>query len=289
MISRILLIFIALLFCSNSFAGEKGTQTFPNTYNLQTGIGSFNSDTTGKLKIVPTIGGTTGVFIAVGQSLISNISANGATPYTPTNTTTCFNFNPYDGFIYRLSDPVVGPAGSPYIAEWGVSWLGRLCDNLRATTAKYDQVLIIPVAAGSASVASFDTGGANKNRIDAAISWALAKGYTVNAVLWFQGTTDCDNGTSQAAYTASLRSIISNAVARGFNRPWMIARSSIRNGVTCSTIRNAQAAVAADAGNLLGPDADAVNPADYDGVHYFNAGNIWIAGQWNTSIRALLP
>jgi hypothetical protein len=150
---------------------------------------------------------------------------------------------------------------------------------------------VIPIAIGGSSVIDWDIGGAYHDRIRAASALLTSMGLTPTAWLWQQGTTDSINGMAQATYQTTLRSVISfqrNQPGRSADK-WMIALDTINGGsnTTSAALRAAQAAVAGDANNFLGPDCDTQTfPTNSDGTHFNDIGNDAIAGLWATKIRA---
>jgi hypothetical protein len=266
-----------------------GRGELPNTYRLSDvdKIGD-NYDTSAKKRLYPTIGATTGIFVTLGQSRITNNSANG-TPYTVSNTVASINLNPYDGFYYTANDPVLGCSASPGFLRNG--WHGRLCDKL-ITNGKYAQVVVIPIGIAGSSVTEWSE-GVYRDRIRAVCAMLTAMSLTPNAWLWQQGTTDAIAGMDQTTYQTALRSIIAyqrSLTGRSFDK-WMIALDTINSAAntTSSALRSAQSAVAADSNNFLGPDCDTLTyPTNSDGTHFNAVGNDAVAALWTTKIAALL-
>jgi hypothetical protein len=118
-----------------------------------------------------------------------------------------------------------------------------------------------------------------------------AMGITPTAWLWQQGTTDSINGMNQTTYQTTLRSVISyerSLSGRSADR-WMIAQDTINGAANnvSTAIRAAQAAVAGDSNNFLGPDCDTLTfPTNSDGTHFNDTGNAAVTGLWSTKIRA---
>lgn len=270
-----------------------GTPESLNPYGLSTsdhisGLNDDFYDYVGKRRIYPTINGTTGVFVTIGQSRIANNSASGSVQYVCTNLGKCINLNPYDGQFYTADDPVLGASASTGFMRAG--WHGRLCDKL-INAAKYTQVVMIPIAMGGSSVTDWDSGGIYHDRIRAASALLTAMSITPTAWLWQQGTTDSINGMGQTTYQTALRSIISyqRGLSGRSTDKWMIALDTIHDAdVTSSALRAAQTAVAGDSNNSLGPDCDTLTLAGAfsDGTHFTNTGNDSVAGLWSTKIQA---
>lgn len=285
---------IFLCLCAPVLAHEAGNLPFANTYGLYDtpSLGTpGNWDTTGKFSIPSSvINGTTGVFVTIGQSRISNQSSSPATQYVPTNSVKCLNLNPYDGQIYKLIDPVLGASVVASNSLFSIGWHGQLCDKL-INAGKYTQVLLLPIAQSGSSVTDWISSGFANIRLTVAASWLTSLGLTLNGWLWQQGTTDCISGMSQNTYQTNLRSVISyeRALSGRSSDKWMIAQDSVKDGAgtTCSAIRAGQASVAGDSNNILGPDIDSLPTTDYDaGPHFNNTGNDAAAGLWSTKIQA---
>lgn len=248
-----------------------------------------NFDTTGKRIAYPVLDGSTGIFVTMGQSRISNNSSTPASPYTPTNGAKCLNLNPYDGQFYVAADPVLGCSAS--VGYFNAGWQARLCDKL-INAGKYTSVVIIPIAIAGSSVLEWNPGtpGPYADRIRAASAMLTDLGINPTAWLCQIGTTDAINGMTQSVYQTQMRSIITyqRSLAGRSADKWMIARDTIASGVTSSAIRAAQAAVAADTGNYAGPDCDTVPSGNMDTLHYNDTGNDFVAGLWDAAIRASL-
>lgn len=293
MFRRIAAALLAFLIVLPLAAREAGKPDYLNLFGLidtpSLGTGG-NWDAATKQEIYPAIGAGTGIFVTLGQSRISDISASGSTRYTPTNGSNCINLNPYDGHFYKLTNPALGASWNPALPQQQIDWMGRLCDKL-ITAGKYTQVVFIPIAQSGSSVVDWMTGGFANIRLTVAASWLTAKGITPTAWLWQQGTTDCINAMTQATYQTDLRAVI--AYERGLTGrsadKWMIAEDSVKDGTgaVCTAIEAAQAAVAADANNFVGPNADGLPTSDYDsGPHFNDTGNDAIAGLWSAKVQA---
>lgn len=263
-----------------------GRPLLPNLFNLSdTDHADDYFDITAKTRVLPTINGTTGIFVTIGQSKIANNSSAPAVQYIVTHGANCINLNPYDGQYYIANDPVLGCSASTGFLQSG--WQGRLCDKL-ITAGKYTQVILVPLAIAGSSVTDWDTGGAYHDRIRAVSALLTAKGIAPTSWLWQQGTTDNQSGMTQATYQTTLRSVIAYARSlpgRSADK-WTIAQDTILNNVTSTGIRAAQAAVATDTGNKLGPDMDTLTMPTYtDGTHFNTTGNDAAAGLWSTNIQ----
>lgn len=274
-----------------AIAHDAGWPGLVNVYGLDdTSTNASNAtypvfDPLGHSQIFPSSVTSIPWFVTIGQSRIANNSSSPASPYVVTNGANCINLSPYSGFYYIANDPVIGATATP--GNFQAGWHGRLCDKL-ITASKYTQVGFIPIAMGGSAVADWISGGQYNPRITVAAEWLTALGITPKAWMWQQGTSDCVAGTSGATYQTDLQNVISfeRALSGRSSDHWIIAEDTIHSGTTCSAIETAQATVGGQSGNYVGPNADAVPMADYDGTHYNNTGNDWIAGQWSTAIQS---
>lgn len=276
-----------------------GNPTPPNKYGMSDPLlpdFPCMRDTSAKKRLLNIDITTIPVFVTLGQSRISNISATGATVYTPTHTTNVININPYDGFLYQLTSPILGTTYVPTVPAENIDWHGRLGDDL-ITDGWHSatKIAFLPLAIGGAAIDNWDPNGVDPvyaSRIAAAC--ALLNDLAIDPIAWLMqiGTTDSIAGTSQSAFAASMRSVIAyqrSFVGRSSDK-WFIAKDTI-NGTSNNVSTAIQAAVddvVADAGNYAGPDFDAAftYPTYSDGSHFTDAGNSAAAAAWENSIVA---
>lgn len=225
------------------------------------------------------------VLLIAGQS---NVSNNFPTPYTPTNSTKVDNLNCYDGGIYSAVDPLLGTARDGPSLGRG-NFAGRLADWL-INANKFDRVILVPIPVSGSYVADWVSGVASR-RFAIAISRMAAKGLTPTAVLWGQGENDNFGGTTQAAYTTGLNSVITNARTAGIPAavPWFIALQTWNSGTTSAAVRAAQTAVVNHSSAIwAGPDADTlgVSLRQADNTHLTDAGAAQYATLWLNALSA---
>lgn len=265
--------------------------SLPDPYYLNENALTFKGplpsrDVSGKTLTTQTI--NTGVqnciLIGAGQS-----NSPGAivapSAFTPVNTTALDFLNPYDGAIYRATDPVIGAAPST-TASIGVPLL-RVSDAL-VTAGKCARVIMMAIAIGGTSIDEWATGFLS-NRIGVAIKRLAARGITPQAnvtfvILWGQGETDNALATTSVAYQASFATMKANAAAAGFSGRWLVARQTFINGASSATIQGAQAAVPNGTDTFAGANGDALvgNVCNgtsacrivADGNHLSDAGSI---------------
>jgi len=234
------------------------------------------------------------IIVGAGQSNMANSPQ--ASTYTPTNPTALDQFNIMDGGIYAAADPLLGTS----LNSGGGNPLLRLGDNL-VTAGLFDRVILASIAVDGTAVAEWDT-GTYSTRLPVLFRRLSAKGLVAGTnvtviVLWGQGETDTTNGTSQAAYTASLNNVIAATRTAGFNGTWFVASQSYNTGSTSSNVTNAQAAVVNHgAGVWAGPNADAIIGTTCggltcrpDNLHFGNNGMpvyVGSASGWQFALHA---
>lgn len=230
------------------------------------------------------------VIVAAGQSNITNAAPSA---YTPTNGSKIDNFNIYDGGSYAAADPQLGctntSIGHPIF---------RLADNL-ITANLFDRVVIVPIGVGGTSVAEWES-GTESTRIGVAFARLSSRGLVAGTnvtviVVWGQGETDTQIGTSQGAYTASMNNVISQSRTAGFTGLWFVAKQTFLQGVVSAPIQAAQVAVVNHGANVWGgPDADAminntcsgVACRQGDNIHFSDAGSASYAAGFQAALHA---
>jgi hypothetical protein len=236
------------------------------------------------------------IIIAAGQSNIVNVAPSN---YTPTNSTVLDNFDITSGAIYAAVDPLMG-------CNWVLSStvngnpMLRLADNL-ITAGKFDRIIIVPVALGGTSVAQWFTdypSGRIESALNRIASHGIVAGTNVTIiVIWAQGETDNQNGTTQSTYTTTLNSGIAASRAAGFTGTWFVAEQTWLSGTTSAAVQAAQAAVVNHGSNVwAGPNADALNGSvcgsgsatacrQGDNTHFSDAGSFSDAAAWQAALH----
>ena len=264
-------------------------------------LGQFMTNASGRIQVSPEIiqGKRTAVFIAAGQSLICN---HGITRYIPHNIKV-ENGNIYDGYLYRMVDPVLGPTGTDG------SFLGRLGDKL-IDGGLVDRVIIWPIGVTATSSGDWAANGSDffsvnlpgrlcrgwvHERLRLVVNRIQALGLMpyVCGVLWQQGQADAYFGTDPSLYGPNIRDMIHKTRSYGLRNsvPWFIAQDTMILGTIYPAYRAAQAAVVNLAQNILaGPNIDYI-PATieyrYDGgTHLSDAGNDLCATLWLQAIKS---
>lgn len=235
------------------------------------------------------------IFIQAGQS---NWEPIAATAYTPVHGSSIRQMNIYDGALYTIAEPTLGCSYAG--AQIGNPSL-RVVDSLISANL-FDQAVIVCASVGGTAVADWSSGFL-QGRLVVALNRITARGIVPGSnvtiiIAWGQGESDNQNGTSQAAYTASLNALIAQTRAAGFNGTWFVADETVLSNVASTTIRAAQAAVVSHgSGVWAGPNADALvgnicgaggNLAcrQADGTHWTDAGSYSVAAAWVTALEA---
>jgi hypothetical protein len=217
-----------------------------------------------------------GVLITAGQSNIA--SHVGTAPYSPSSPEV-YNFNPHDARIYDLIDPVLGATSTLGLGSIN----GRIGDKL-ISRGVFSKVIICPMAVGGTPVAGWGAG----NRIASVVRRLQAAQLPVSGVLWHQGESDTQAGTSQGSYQADLTTVLLGSINLGIAGPFFIAQNSYYEGATSSAVRAAQAAVCDGVTAILGPDTDVIDDTGRleDDIHYNDAGAEDAAELWADVLEA---
>lgn len=217
------------------------------------------------------------VLFALGQSNLANEGDAGAL-FEPGSAV--YNFNFFDGRIYRARDPLLG-------AYWNRSnLLTRLGDRLVRSGA-YDRVLLVPVAAGGTACADWVPGGKVFPRAAVALTRLRARGIVVTHALWQQGEAEsAEKAPDGATWMRHFRTMVAALRRAGMAAPLYVAQSTRCHHPPNATIRAAQEGVIEPAARILaGPDTDTIGPEHrWDGCHFSGEGLDRAAGLWFESI-----
>lgn len=231
-------------------------------------------------------GQTTGVFVVVGQSLLANHAASGATNFDP-GAALVQQINPTDGLCYRIKDPILGCSGT------SPSMVARIADRL-VVDGVYQRTIMIPVAWGGSAISFWGSTGNLNHRLRVAILRARQNGYPITGFLWEQGQSD--SGTTKAAWKASFNTLVDTALGMGVSSPWFIAKCTFDSGAVNTTIQDAQTELWGTTYrgvNLYaGPDIDSLTGASNRGLsgndaHLTDVGNAAAAVLWSNAINAV--
>lgn len=268
------------------------TVTDPFGFSSPGSLVPFTS-TTGRTSTSAALDGGERTFIAIidGQSLAANHSQ---AAYTVTNSTKvqCVNWAS-DRLIYRHVEPMMGGSfyaaghegfGDPYISIWGK------VGDLLIDGDIFDRVIWCNVAAGGITAANLAPGGSLGRRIPAAfhvLSSLGFRGNRVDAILSMLGESDAAGGTTKANFQLRRRATIRASRSYGFTGPWFIAEETYVEGVTSSTIQDAQTEMVGADGVVAGPSFDDLGSSyRWDDIHQDQDGHDEFATRWFNTLAA---
>ncbi len=230
-------------------------------------------------EIIP--GETTFTAVVAGQSNCGNYG--NFTSVSLTNGAKIDNLNFFDGGLYSPAYPAIG-CEAP-----GGNWVWQFADKL-ITGGVCQRVILAPVAVGGTFINAWANDENLFGRITIALRRLAAVGRPADAILWQQGETDGEAGTSQATWQARFGTMKGRVVAAGFDPAWFVARSTLINGVTYSAIRAAQAAVVDGVKVFAGPDTDTLTGGTnrHDNTHFTATGADAAATLWKNAVDAVI-
>lgn len=207
------------------------------------------------------------IMICAGQSLQQSIITD---TYSIVNPTKIDNFCWYDGSNYAATVPLLGTAWNGSIGS-SFNYKFRTADGI-ISNGKFDRVIIINCHMSGTTVLLWEDEGAVTNAavgywqcIAAAALKLKARGITPSTpgvkflIMWNQGESDTQQGTSQASYTASLNRLKQKIEAYIPGAKWTIATESWYIGATSSAVQAAQAAAVDNIQYFSGPNMDSIN------------------------------
>jgi len=233
----------------------------------------------GKVEIsCPAQDDKTAVLLVFGQS---NSANHGGQRYRGIDSRVV-NFT--DGKCYLAESPLLGAEGT-----YGESW--TLLANKLVTAEIFDRVILVPAGVGGTPIRRWAAGG-DLNRMLMSVIDAAKRHYKITHVLWHQGESDFQLGTSEASYKAGLGSLISTVRALGVSAPFYVSKASFEEGFETWTPVNpvtaAQESLVDGKTVLAGPDTDTEIPAAdrYDGIHFSASGQEKFAAAWVRILQA---
>lgn len=245
----------------------------PNDPTIKVGWRSYDGRT--QVNPLTGIGGTKRAnIVAFGQSNGGGNYGIVSPGYALLNPSAVFNLNPYNGAIYAgATAPTLGAGGD------GEGWLNRYADKLIAT-GLFDRVVLCGASISSTFVADWATGGYMNGRIRSVANRLTALGMSASGVIFMHGESDNVGGTSQAAYAASLATVISTIQAQAAfsGVPIFISQTSYYTGTTSAAVRAAQIAATNGATifNLGDSDTIGAGGRTLDNIHLDASGqNSW--------------
>lgn len=267
---KLLALLLAILSPTLTLAQSTGMRSAPDPFYLNENDPIFRGplpsrDVNAKVLTAQTINTSVQncILIGAGQSN-SPGTIVAPTAFVPVNTNALDFLNPYDGAIYRATDPIIG-SGASTPTSIAVPLL-RVSDAL-VTAGKCSRVIILAIGIGGTAIADWAV-GTFKDRIPVTMRRILALYTTTGAnvacgvtnitcvILWGQGETDNALGTSSVSYQASYVTLKANAAAAGFVGRWLIATQTYFALVTSAPIQAAQAAIRNGSDVLAGANGD---------------------------------
>jgi hypothetical protein len=211
------------------------------------------------------------VLLVLGQSNAAN-TVRGFL-YEPKRRT--LNFNALDGRCYVAQEPLLG------MYERGQEWRGDGSIWTMVADRLPGQVVVAPIALVGSSVADWSEGYAHE-RLALALSGLSKVGLSPTWVVWHQGETDAQEGTSGEEYVRHFERVVATIRGAGFDAPIYVAQATICGSFPSEEIRAAQAALAGLPGVRPGPDTDALSHVGlrYDGCHFSAEGAKRHADLW---------
>lgn len=237
------------------------------------------------------LGGSPKIVVVLGQSLFSNIVND---TYTVSNPTKVLNFNVLDG---RSTIPNAGPCYQAQTTLLGSTGNGPTLGNPLARMGDdliglgVSGVILVPALVGGSSVSQWSVPSTPPylyNNIAVVARMLAANSLSPTEIVWEQGETDCQNGTSQAAYAASLANVFAGVRSVWPSTPIILnSAETWISGVTCSPIAAAQAA-AIGGSVFAGANTDSLGAGDrqMDNTHFNATGSAAGASLLATAINA---
>lgn len=185
----------------------------------------------------------------------------------------------FDGRFYAAADPLLGASG-----YFGSVW--PLLGDQLIDAGLHDRIVLMAAGVGGSSVKEWQPGGRLHAMLRQRLDEARRSGLVVTHFLWHQG--EADHAADPAEYAAALNRVIE--VAKGYfpQARFFVAQASRCDSVPSSpALLAAQRSVTRQAGVFLGPDTDAIGPADrYDDCHFSGRGLARHAHGWLQALQA---
>jgi hypothetical protein len=189
-------------------------------------------------------------------------------------------YNFFSGDLYTARDPMIGANGM------GGSVWPLLGDSLQ-DNGLYDTVVFATIGVASSSIVRWAPGGDLHPRLLDTIDELSEADLPITHLLWHQGETDAQLGTTPEAYIRAFHSMLQSIRERGVEAPVYVSLATRCYEIDrAEALRGAQKALRDPLQGILpGPDTDALGPEyRYDGCHFSAKGVVAAAGLW---LRAL--
>lgn len=238
------------------------------------------SDPTGYTASNATItGGEKTLFVLIiGQS---NAANDRPTQYTVTNTTKLRVLNPYNGSVYRMKDPQLGPNGG------NGNMYTKAFDTL-ITNGVFGSIIVENVSRsgqGSRKWMGYrQTRGVNFDNAVVAVRRAQAAGLFIPnadlsvAVQIAFGENDKIDGLTQAEWLTNVRDLRAGLLDVGLpaSAKWFINVETMESNATSANVAAAQASIVDNVTYFAGANLDSLTGATYrraDNTHFTDAGH----------------
>lgn len=119
--------------------------------------------------------------------------------------------NYFDNKCYVARSPLLGTSG-----EAGESW--TLLGNKLINAGSVDRVILIPAGVGGSSISQWKKGGDLNGMLMSVLNDAKLH-YQITQILWHQGETDFNFGTSEQDYKDMFYSLVDTVRGRGIEAP----------------------------------------------------------------------
>lgn len=186
--------------------------------------------------------------------------------YTPTHSSSQFEFLAYDGSLREFVEPIFGPNGNTDRGTWSAAttyasgdqvlyndaywrasatslnvvpgtdytkWSGALVGSLwgKLGDSLIDNglcttVVWIPFGIGGTEIAEWDYTGLYGPNAIAIVNWMNKLSVNISAFLWMQGERDAKIQTSQVNYFTRASQLIQMTRTAGYTGPWYIAKET---------------------------------------------------------------
>ena len=236
-------------------------------------VNRLASDTQKSAVPCPVQNERTAVLLVAGQS---NAGNHGGQRFRSEHGAYIVNF--FDGQCFTAASPLLGSTGIS-----GEYW--TLAGNSLVSAGAFDRVVIAPVAVGGSSIAHWAHGG-QLNAVLATVAVDLRDhGLRPTHVLWHQGESDVELGTSEAEYTKHFRSMADTLRTNGIAAPLFVSVASkcLPRYAPDNPIARAQTALPNPGQKIFaGVDSDALlGELDrFDDCHFSGSGQRKIAEAW---------
>jgi lysophospholipase L1-like esterase len=201
------------------------------------------------------------VIAAFGQSNSANYGEQRYVPVGPV-------YDMKDGQCFLARDPLLNSDG-----DGGSVWT-RLADRLIAR-GDAPAVALVSFGASGSEIARWAPGGDLNGRIAQRLAPLIAQGLSPHVVLFHQGESDAEVGTSAADYGERLDAVIASVRRVGVQAPFLVAVTSYCHGRSSQAVVAAQrAAVDLSRGIHGGADTDQLRGTAlrFDDCHFSTAG-----------------